>query len=87
MEFQLSNLEKVVEIMKDVIKQELDAFKDDIHAIMGGTLNYLSVLHILNSSTKEEGKEKKNVESWSHIGKIEAKLEKRRFESLTYGLS
>lgn len=32
-EFKLSKLERVVEIMRDGIKKELDAFKDDIHAI------------------------------------------------------
>ena len=35
-EFKLSKLEKVVESMKDEIKQELVAFEDDFHSIKGG---------------------------------------------------
>ena len=34
-EFKMSKLEKVVESMKDEIKQELDAFKYNLHAIRG----------------------------------------------------
>ena len=84
MEFKLSKLEKVVESVKGEIKEELDAFKYDLHSIKGDILNYLRFLHTFKSSTQEEDNENKNVESRSHIGKIEAQLEKKRFDSSTF---
>ena len=57
--------------MKDEIKQELDSFNDDIHANNGDILNELRFFHILSSSTQEKDKESTNIESRSHIEKIE----------------
>ena len=50
-------------------------------------MNEIRVLHTLNSSTQEEVKENKDVESESHTGKIEAQLKKNRFESLKNDIS
>lgn len=58
--------------MKDEFKQKLDALKYDLHSFKEDSLNETRVLHTLNSSTQEEDKDNKNVESQSHIGKAEA---------------
>lgn len=50
-------------------------------------MNEIRVLHTLNSSTQEEDRDNKDVESQPHIREIEAQLEKNRFDSLTYSLS
>jgi hypothetical protein len=63
LEFMLSIVENVVERMNDDIKQELDAFKYDIHAIMSDILNGLRFLPTLNFSTHKEDEENKIVES------------------------
>ena len=84
MEFKLSKLTRVVKSMNNKFKQELDALRYDLHSIKEKSLNEIRVHRTLNSSTQEEEKENKNVESQSHIGKIEAQLEKKRFEPLTF---
>ena len=65
MEFQLSRLEKEMENMKEEFQKELDALKYDLHSIKEEILNEIRVHHTLNSSTEEEDKENKNVESQS----------------------
>ena len=61
--------------------------KHELHSVKEDILNKIRVCHTLNSSIEEEYKENKNVESQSHIAKMEAHLEKVRFESLTYDIS
>ena len=70
MEFKLLKLKKVMERMKDEFRQELDALKHAFHSIKEEIFSERRVLHILNSSTQEEVKENKDVESQSHIGKV-----------------
>ena len=50
-------------------------------------MNKIKVRHTLKSSTQEEVKENKDVESQPLTGKVEAQLKKKKFESLTYDLS
>ena len=50
-------------------------------------MNEIRDLHTHKSSTQEEFKENKDVESQSLIGKVEAQLKKKSFESLRYHLS
>ena len=57
-----------------------------MNSIKEEILNEIRVDHAINSSTQEQDKENKNVESKSHIGKVEAQLKKKRFESLTYDI-
>lgn len=87
MEFHLSRLEKAVESMKVEFQKELDELKFDLHSIEEN-LNEIRVFHSLNSSIEEdEDKENKNVESYSHIEKIETHLGKVMLKSLTYDIS
>ena len=87
MEVQLSRLEKEMESMKEEFKKELDALKYDIHSIKEEILNEIRVRHVRKSSTQEEVKENKHVESQSLTGKVEAQLTIKKFESLTYDIS
>ena len=50
-------------------------------------MNDIRVRHTRNSFTQEEVKENKDVESQSLRGKVEAQLNIKKFESLTYDLS
>jgi hypothetical protein len=50
-------------------------------------LNEIRVQHTRKSFTQEEVNENKDVESLLLIGKVEAQLKIKKFESLTYGLS
>ena len=52
-----------MESMNKEFKKELDALKYDIHSIKEEILNEIRVLHTLNSSTEEEVKENKDVDS------------------------
>ena len=76
-----------MESMKDKFRKELDSMKHDLHSIKEEILNNIRVRHTLNSSTKEEDKENKNVESQPLTGKVEAQLKKKKIESLTYDFS
>ena len=87
MEFQLSRLEKEMERMKDQFKNELNALRYDIKCIKKEILNEIRVHDILRSSTQEEVKKNKDVESQSLTRKVEAQLKTKKFESLTYDFS
>ena len=87
MEFQLSRLEKEMESMKEEFQKELDSLKYDIHSIKEEILNEIRVLHTCKLFTQEEVNKNKDVESQSLIGKVEAQLKIKKFESLTYDLS
>lgn len=65
-EFTSSKFENVVESMTYEIKQVMDAFKDDLHAIKGDILNELRILCTLKFFNREEDEEIKNVRSQSH---------------------
>ena len=65
----------------------MDALKYDMHSIKEEILNEIRVRHIRKSFTQEEVKENKDVESQSLTGKLEAQLNIKNFESLTYDLS
>ena len=67
--------------MKEEFQKELDAFKYYLHSINEEILNERRVLHMRRSSTQEEIKENKDVEFQSPIGKVEAQLKKKKFES------
>ena len=60
--------------------------KYDLHSIKYEIYNEIRVRHIVNSSIEEEDNENKNVESQSHIAKMETHLERLRFESLKYDM-
>ena len=87
MEFQLSRLEKEMEIMKEEFQKELDALKYDIHSMREEILNEIRVRHTHKSFTQEEVNENKDAESQSLTGKVETQLNIKKFESLTYDLS
>ena len=87
MEFQLSRLEKEMESMKEEFQKELDALKYDIHSMREEILNEIRVRHTHKSFTQEEVNENKDVESQSLIGKVEAQLNIKKSESLTYNIS
>jgi hypothetical protein len=87
MEFQFSKLEKEMESMKVEFQKELDSLKYDIHSMREEILNEIRVRHTHKSFTQEEVNENKDVESLSLIGKVEAQLKIKKFESLTYDLS
>ena len=70
MEFQLSRLEKEMESMKEEFKKELDSLKYDIHSIKEEILNETRVRNTLKSSTQEEVKENKDIESQSLTRKV-----------------
>ena len=76
-----------MESMKEEIKKELDSLKYYIHSIKEEFFNEIRVLHTLKSSTQEEVKDNKDVESQSLTSKVEAQLKKNKIESSTYDLS
>ena len=63
MEFQLSSLEKEIESMKEEFEKELDSIKYDWHSIKEQIFNDIRVIHTIKSSTQEEVKENKDIES------------------------
>ena len=65
----------------------MDSLKYDIHSIKEKNLTEIRVRHTRKSSTQEEVKKKKDVESQSLTGKVEAQLMIKKFESLTYDIS
>ena len=65
----------------------MDSLKYDFPFIKEEILNEIRVYHTLNSFTQDEIKENKDVEFESRIGKFEAQLKKKGFESLTYDFS
>ena len=59
----MSRLEKATESMKHEFQKESDALKYDMHSIKEEILSEIRVCHTLKSSTQEEVKENKDVES------------------------
>lgn len=69
---------------KDEFKQGLGSLKYDLDFIKEDILNEIMFLNVLNSSTREEDKNKQSVKFQPHIRKFDAKLKKNRFDFLTF---
>ena len=67
-----------MENMKEEFQKELDALEYDINSIKEEILNEIRVCHTLKSSTQEEVKENKDVESQSLTRKVEAQMKKKK---------